>query len=64
MSCIEYFLHVSVAGDGDELHDLRKRSAGDTDLTRAEVEDISDAIGRRFAELNLAAMPAMAPRWG
>lgn len=63
MSRIEYFLHIRVAGSGGELYDLRKQAATDGDLTRAEAEDVSDAIGRRYAQLNHAANPNPKPRW-
>lgn len=63
MSRIEYLLHVQTAASGGELYDIRKLSAVDNELTRAEREDISDAIGRRFGQINLASKPNFKPRW-
>lgn len=63
MSRTEYFLQVQTAGTGSELYDIRKLSAVDNELTRAEKEDVSDAIGRRFAQINLASKPNFKPRW-
>ena len=63
MSAIEYSLQVQVAATGGELHDIRKLSAADPELTRAEQEDVSDLIHRRFSAINLAATGTPKPRW-
>ena len=63
MTKIEYFVAVRAAGGGAELHELRKQSAVDGDITSGEAQDISDAIGRRFSQLNAAAVGQPKPRW-
>jgi hypothetical protein len=63
MSRIEYFLQVQTASTGGALYDIRKLSAVDNELTLAEKEDVSDAISRRFSQINLASKPNFKPRW-
>jgi HD superfamily phosphodiesterase len=63
MTAIEYSLQVQIAATGAELHDIRKLSASDSELTRAEQEGVSDLIHCRFSAINLAAAGNLKPRW-
>ena len=63
MSRTEYILHIGVAGTARELHELRRLAASDAQLHPNHRNDVNDAIGKRFAELNATTVGTPQPRW-
>lgn len=63
MSVTEYGLHLQVANTAAELHQLSRLAATDSELTEKQRQQVADAIGKRFAQLNAAALPVKPGRW-
>lgn len=61
MSQTEYLLHISVAGAAAELREIGQLAAADAEINPGQMQNISEAISRRFCQLN-AAVVSQVPR--
>lgn len=64
MTSTFYSLRIQDATAAAELHQLRRESAVDPELTEAQRQQVAEAVYRRFGQLNAAALPVQTPRWG
>ena len=64
MSLTEYKTHIACATGAAELHEIRGQAQFDGQLSEREKIAVSEAVSRRFAQLNHLAVGPQKPRWG